>query len=166
MTSTQTSDQNHCEPKNESACTSYAAAVKEVKSSTPSTVEKGVELTSNSAQGTTTIVPVADKKMKESAQSFKYKSIKDKISGALKFCAYGVKGKLQKSFNLYDTKVDKNPILLRNQQSIDPFVQAVKYFITHKILPKDRYRNLIKRWGPYCFLKEGLVMMKHSRPGF
>ena len=111
-------------------------------------------------------MPVADKKMKESAQSFKYKSIKDKISGALKFCAYGVKGKLQKSFNLYDTKVDKNPILLRNQQSIDPFVQAVKYFITHKILPKDRYRNLIKRWGPYCFLKEGLVMMKHSRPGY
>ena len=156
----------NCEPKNESACTSYAAAVKEVKSSTPSTVEKGVELTPNSAQGTTTIVPVADKKMKESAQSFKYKSIKDKISGALKFCAYGVKGKLQKSFNLYDTKVDKNPILLRNQQSIDPFVQAVKYFITHKILPKDRYRNLIKRWGPYCFLKEGLVMMKHSRPGY
>ena len=102
---------------------------------------------------------------KERASKFKYKSIKDKITGALKFCAYGVKGKM-KSFNLYDTKVDKNPRILRKQQEIDPFVQAVKYFVTHKILPTERYRNLIKRWGPHCFLKEGLVMIKHARPGF
>ena len=156
---------SHCEPKNESACISSERAKKEVMSSNPSELEKGEEPKSNSAQGTATMLPVPDTKKKERASSFKSKSIKEKISGALKFCAYGVKGKI-KAFNLYDTKVDKNPILLRKQQSIDPFVQAVKYFITHKILPKDRYRNLIKRWGPHCFLKEGLVMLKHSRPGF
>ena len=155
-----------CDSKNESACMSECPEKSSTKQSNSSTAQKGVEPI-NSAQGTTIMAPPTDTKNvdKERASKFKYRSMKEKIAGALKFCAYGVKGKM-KSFNLYDTKVDKNPNLLRKQQEIDPFVQAVKYFVTHKILPKDRYRNLIKRWGPHCFLREGLVMIKHSRPGF
>ena len=83
------------------------------KHDNPSTSQKGEEPISDSAQGTTTVVPLADTKNveKEHTAKFKYKCIKAKITGALKLCAYGVKGKI-KSFNLYDTKVDKNPMLL------------------------------------------------------
>ena len=95
------------------------------------------------------------------------RTLKDKIAGAIKFCIYEVSGKQKfKSFNLFDTSVDKNPTLLREQQKIDPFVQAFKYFVRDKVLPKDRYRNIIKRWGPYGFIKKGVVMVKHSRPGY
>ena len=88
-----------------------------------------------------------------------------KVRGLTKFSIYGVKGKLQ-SFDLFDTKTDKNPTLLRRQQKIDPFVMAIKYFVTDKILPTHRYRGVIKRWGPHCFEKEGVMMIKYARPGF
>jgi hypothetical protein len=100
------------------------------------------------------------------------KTLKDKIvettsqmANLAKFSVYGVKGKIL-SFNFYDTSVDKNPVLLKQQQSIDPFVQAIKYFITDKILPKQRNRDIIKRWGPYCFEKKGVIMIKYARQGF
>ena len=95
------------------------------------------------------------------------KTLKDKIAGAIKFCIYEVSGKRKfKSFNLFDTSVDKDPIILKQQQNIDPFIQAFKYFVKDKVLPKDRYRNIIKRWGPHGFIKKGVVMVKHSRPGY
>ena len=123
----------NCDSKDESACIKECHEKSGTKQVNSSTVQKGEE-PKYSAQGTTIMAPPADTKNveKERALKFKYKSIKDKITGALKFCAYGVKGKI-KSFNLYGTKVDKNHILLRKQQTIDPFVQAVKYFVTHKI---------------------------------
>ena len=62
-------------------------------------------------------------------------TLKEKVFGTIsplkklvKFCIYGVQSKLQ-SFNLLDTAVDKNPTLLKQQQSIDPFVQAIKHFV-------------------------------------
>ena len=78
---------------------------------------------------------------------------------------FGVKGTIQ-SFNLFETKLDKNPKLLKMQQGIDPFVQAMLHFVKTKNLPKDRYRNIIKRWGPYCFQKNGVTMVQFSKPGF
>ena len=90
---------------------------------------------------------------------------KSKLQNLKKFCVYGVKGKLA-SFNFLDTATDKNPRLLKHQQSMDPLVQAIKYFITDKVLPAHRYRNIIKRFGPNCFEKKGFMMIKHARAGY
>ena len=98
--------------------------------------------------------------------------MKDKLSEASnlaqklsKLCVSGVRSKLR-SFNFLDTSTDKNPDLLKKQQSIDPFIQAVKYFVTDKVLPTQRYRNIIKRWGPDCFEKNGIMMIRYNRIGY
>ena len=39
-------------------------------------------------------------------------------------------------------------------------------FILHKILPKARYRNMVKRYGPNAFIKDGLVMIRLERKGY
>ena len=70
-------------------------------------------------------------------------------------------------FNLgiqYEPELDRK--LLIGQQSSDPFIQQLKIFIEHKKLPKARYRNIIKRFGPNAFIKNGLVMIKLEREGF
>ena len=90
---------------------------------------------------------------------------KSKLRNLKKFCAYGVKGKLT-SFNFLDTATDKNPRLLKHQQSMDPFIQAIKYFITDKVLPAHRYRNIIKRFGPNCFEKKGFMFLRYAREGY
>ena len=100
------------------------------------------------------------------------KTLKEKITETAqqmqnlsKFSVYAVKSKVL-SFDFFDTKTDKNPTLLRQQQGIDPFVQAIKYFVTAKILPTHRYRDIIKRWGPHCFENKGVMMIKYARSGF
>ena len=85
-----------------------------------------------------------------------------RLQNLSKFCVYGV----QASFNFLDTTTDKNPNLLRHQQAMDPLVQAIKYFVTDKILPAQRYRNIIKRFGPTCFEKKGIMMIKYARVGY
>ena len=96
-------------------------------------------------------------------------TLKEKISEAAihlkKLNIFGVKSQLE-SFNLLDTSPDKNLDLLKKQQQMDPFIQSIKYFITDKVLPTRRYRATIKTWGPHCFEKKGLMLVKHSRPGF
>ena len=87
------------------------------------------------------------------------------IKKVAKFCSISAKGKF-KSFNLFDTTVDKNPTLLRQQQSIDPFIQAIYQFLRDKSLPKERYRGIIKRWGPHCFEEKGILMVKFARAGY
>ena len=70
-------------------------------------------------------------------------------------------------FNLglqYKPELDRK--LLIGQQSSDPFIQQLKIFIQHKILPKARYRNIIKRFGPNAFIKNGLVMIRIDREGY
>ena len=101
-----------------------------------------------------------------------HKSLKDKLCEASshlqklsKVCVSGVCSKIQ-SFNFLDTSTDKNPNLLKKKQSIDPLVQAIKYFVTDKVLPKQRYRNLIKRWGPDFFEKNGIIMIRYARAGY
>ena len=56
--------------------------------------------------------------------------------------------------------------VLIGQQNTDPFIQQLKIFIEHKKLPQLRYRNIIKRFGPHAFLKDGLVMINLLREGF
>jgi len=96
-------------------------------------------------------------------------TLKEKISEAAiqlkKLNIFGVKSQLE-SFNLLDTSPDKNLDLLKKQQKLDPFIQSIKYFITDKVLPSKRYRNTIKTWGPHCYEKKGLMLVKHNRPGF
>lgn len=96
-------------------------------------------------------------------------TLKEKNSEAAtnlqKFCVFGVKSQIE-SFDLLDTSTDKNPTLLKKQQDLDPFIQAIKYFVINKVLPTKRYRNLIKTWGPHCFKKDGFILVKYSRPGF
>ena len=87
---------------------------------------------------------------------------KSKLQNLSKFCVYGVKA----SFNFLDTATDKNPDLLKHQQLTDPLVQAIKYFVTDKVLPVQRYRNIIKRFGPTCFEKKGIMMIKYARAGY
>ena len=57
-------------------------------------------------------------------------------------------------------------VINQKKQSIDPLVQAIKYFITDKVLPKQQYRNLIKRWGPDFFEKNGIIMIRYARAGY
>ena len=64
----------------------------------------------------------------------------------------------------YKPELDRK--LLIGQQSSDPFIQQLKIFIQHKILPKARYRNIIKRFGPNAFIKNGLVMIRIDREGY
>ena len=57
--------------------------------------------------------------------------------------------------------------LLINQQVEDPFIQELRIFIERKTLPRARYRNIIKRFGPSAFIgKRGLVMIRLKRQGF
>ena len=96
-------------------------------------------------------------------------TMREKISEAAnhlkKFSIFGVKSQLE-SFNLLDTSPEKNITLLKYQQKLDPFVQAVKYFVTDKVLPTKKNRNIIKTWGPHCFEKNGIMMVRYDRPGF
>ena len=87
---------------------------------------------------------------------------KSRLQNLSKFCVYGV----QTSFNFLDTATDKNPNLLKHQQTMDPLVQAIKYFVTDKVLPAQRYRNIIKRFGPNCFEKKGIMMIRYARAGY
>ena len=41
---------------------------------------------------------------------------------------------------------EENINLIINQQKEDPFIQQLRIFIEEKILPKARYRNIIKRF--------------------
>ena len=82
-----------------------------------------------------------------------------------KFCVSAVKGSFE-SFDLSNISRDKNLTLLKQQQGIDPFVQALRYFVKDKVLPKERYRNIVKRWGPLCFDKQGVTMIKYKRPNY
>ena len=52
----------NCDPKNESACIMECNEKSGAKQGNPSTVQKGEEPTTNSAQGTTTVVLAADTK--------------------------------------------------------------------------------------------------------
>ena len=62
---------------------------------------------------------------------------------------------------------EENINLIINQQKEDPFIQQLRIFIEEKILPKARYRNIIKRFGPNAFIdKRGLVMIRLKRQGF
>ena len=96
-------------------------------------------------------------------------TLREKISEAAnhlkKFSIFGVKSQME-SFNLLDTSPEKNITLLKYQQKLDPFVQSVKYFVTDKVLPSKKYRNIIKTWGPHCFEKNGIMMVRYDRPGF
>ena len=83
-----------------------------------------------------------------------------------KFCAYEVSGKIVKSFDMLNTSRDQNPELLKKQQSIDPFIQSLLHFLKTKELPKLRYRNLVKRWGPVTFIQKGIVMVRLEREGY
>ena len=56
--------------------------------------------------------------------------------------------------------------LLKLQQKEDPFIIKLKTFLKDKILPTGRYRNIIKRWGPHCYEKKGLIMIRHERAGY
>ncbi len=67
------------------------------------------------------------------------------LANLTKLSVCGVKGKIE-SFNFHDTALDKNPVLLKKQQSIDPFVQAINFFLTDKVLPTKRYRYIITTW--------------------
>ena len=80
------------------------------------------------------------------------------------YSIYGV-SKLQ-SFDLLDTKNDKDPKLMKMQQSDDPFIQAIVHFIKTKALPSERFRSMVKRWGPSCFLHKDIVMVKYVQPGY
>ena len=64
----------------------------------------------------------------------------------------------------YEPDLDRK--LLIGQQSSDPFIQQLKMFILHKILPKARYRNIVKRYGPNAFIKNGVVMIRLEREGY
>ena len=46
---------------------------------------------------------------------------KSRLQNLYKFCVYGV----QTSFNFLDTATDKNPNLLKHQQTMDPLVQTI-----------------------------------------
>ena len=105
---------------------------------------------------------------KEGAQILaQSKSKNDGLSNLKKklqsFFVCGVKSKFQ-SFDFSNTANEKSPILLKSQQGLDPFIMALKHFVQTKELPKERYRNVIKRWGPHCLIQDGLTMIKHSRP--
>ena len=45
-------------------------------------------------------------------------------------------------------------------------MQAIRYFVKDRFLPKERYRNIVKRWGPLCFDKQGVTMIKYKRPNY
>ena len=55
---------------------------------------------------------------------------------------------------------------MKKQQETDPFVQQLRLFLRDKVLPKERYRNIVKHYGPYCFDKEGVTMIQFKRPNF
>ena len=60
-----------------------------------------------------------------------------------------------------------NVQLLKAQQLDDPFLAQLRIFVQDKILPKRRYRNIIKRYGPNAFLDtRGLLMIRLNREGY
>ena len=56
--------------------------------------------------------------------------------------------------------------LIRKQQKSDPFLVKLRHFVEEKELTKgQRYCNIIKRFGPSCFVKDDLLLIKLERPG-
>ena len=101
--------------------------------------------------------------LKPAAKKFNYAT--NLLHKMAKFCICAVKGKFE-SFDLSNISRDTNLTLLKQQQDLDPFIQAMKVFVKDKHLPKERYRNIIKRWGPHCFDKQGITMIKYARTGY
>ena len=93
-------------------------------------------------------------KLKPATKKFSYAT--NLLHKMAKFCICAVKGKFE-SFDLSNISRDTNLTLLKQQQDLDPFIQAMKFFVKDKHLPKERYRNTIKRWGPNCFDKQGIT---------
>lgn len=59
-----------------------------------------------------------------------------------------------------------NASMLKTQQSDDPFISSLKHFIFTKELPeKQPTRGIVKRFGPTCFVENGLVYRHLTRPG-
>ena len=51
---------------------------------------------------------------------------------------------------------------MKNQQKPDPFLKTLRLFVGKKELPtSQRYCNIMKRFGPSCFIKNDLLMIKH-----
>lgn len=58
-----------------------------------------------------------------------------------------------------------DPAVLKQQQNDDPFISSIKEFIHSKSLPNSQpLKSLTKKFGPSCFLKNGLVMRQLIRP--
>lgn len=59
-----------------------------------------------------------------------------------------------------------NPSSLLRQQQDDPFIASLRHFVITKELPNDpTLRNIIKRFGPSCFLENNLVYRHLARQG-
>ena len=154
---------SHATMQTEKGCAAHAQQL---------VVQAEVHQVPTQTAGSTNLQQNSDSVLQKMGAAPRCKTLKEKIAEAKqqlqhlnKFCVYAVKSKVL-SFDFFDTKTDKNPKLLRQQQQIDPFIQAIKYFVTDKILPTHRYRDIIKRWGPHCFEKQGLMMIKYARSGF
>ena len=64
-------------------------------------------------------------------------------------------------------KIEERLAKFQREQMEDPFVAELMCFVkTKKYNDKGNFKNLAKRYGPSCFLRQGVLYIDLNRPGF